>query len=107
MQRLGVSDAFLQEEANHPTGTVTVMLDERGQPAFTITPDGAYDHLAWDDHLETLFAQARAVCFGTLAQWHPVARETIRRAVARNALVVYDVNLRQHFYSGTGPELAA
>jgi fructokinase len=98
---LGLSDAFLQEDARHPTGTVRVTLDERGQPAFTITPDVAYDHLAWDDSLEELFGRARAVCFGTLVQRHPAARETVRRALraARNAVVVYDINLRQHYYS--------
>jgi fructokinase len=98
---LGLSDAFLQEDAEHPTGTVTVALDEQGQPAFTITEDVAYDHLAWDARLEALFGQARAVCFGTLVQRHETARATVRRALeaARGAVVVYDINLRQHFYS--------
>lgn len=101
MRGLGLSDLYLQEDADHPTGTVTVVLDDRGQPAFTITPDVAYDYLAWDDRLESLFARARAVCFGTLVQRGPMARETVRRALAaaRAAVVVYDVNLRQHFYS--------
>ncbi len=101
VRRLGLSDAHLQEDDRHPTGTVTVAVDERGQPAFTITPEVAYDYLAWDAGLEGLFAHAEAVCFGTLIQRHPVARETVRRALgaARNALIVYDVNLRQDFYS--------
>jgi fructokinase len=101
LRRLGLSDTALQEDAVHPTGTVSVAVDERGQPAFTITPDVAYDHLAWDESLETLFGQAQAVCFGTLVQRHPTARAAVQRALrtARNALVVYDVNLRQHFYS--------
>ncbi len=99
--RLGLTDAHLQEDAEHPTGTVAVALDEGGVPTFTITPEVAYDYLAWHDELEALFSSARAVCFGTLAQRRPVARATIRRALAaaRTALVVYDVNLRQKFYS--------
>jgi fructokinase len=101
LARLGLSDAHVQEDPHHPTGTVTVAVDERGQPNFTITPDVAYDHFAWNADLEATFAQARAVCFGTLAQRHPVARTTIRQALrtARNALIVYDVNLRQHFFN--------
>jgi fructokinase len=97
----GLSDAWVQEDAKHPTGTVTVEVDARGQPAFHITPDVAYDHLAWDDRLTALFGQAQAVCFGTLVQRHPAARDTVGRALraASNALVVYDVNLRQHYYS--------
>jgi fructokinase len=100
VRRLGLSDAHLQDDADHPTGTVPVRIDEHGVPTFTITRDVAFDYMVWEDALESLFANARAVCFGTLAQRHPVARATIRRAVAAagNALVVYDVNLRQDFY---------
>jgi fructokinase len=98
---LGLSDAFLQTDQRHPTGTVTVALDDRGQPAFTITPDVAYDHLGWDDNLESLLGRARAVCFGTLVQRQPAARATVQRILpaARNAIRIYDLNLRQHYYS--------
>jgi fructokinase len=101
VRRLGLSDEFLQRDPAHPTGTVRVAVDERGQPAFTITPDVAYDFLAWDAELERLCDRARAVCFGTLAQRHPTARATVQQAVrrvGRRGLVVYDVNLRQHYY---------
>jgi fructokinase len=98
---LGLSEAYLQQDPSHPTGTVTVALDDWGQPTFTITPDVAYDHLAWDTNLDILFGQARAVCFGTLIQRHPTARATVQRALraARQALVVYDVNLRQRYFT--------
>jgi fructokinase len=97
---LGLSDAYLQEDAAHPTGTVTVAVDARGQPAFTITPGVAYDFLEWQAPLAGLFRGARAVCFGTLAQRHPAARAAIRQALreAAGALVIYDINLRQHYY---------
>jgi fructokinase len=100
MAGLGLSDVFVQEDGEHPTGTVGVELDANGQPSFTIHP-GAWDHLAWEDRLEALFAHAQAICFGTLIQRNAVARETVRRALraGRNALIVYDVNLRQQFYS--------
>jgi fructokinase len=101
VQRLGLSDAHIQDDPLHPTGTVTVAVDERGQPRFTIHPDVAYDYLEWKDDLSELFASARAVCFGTLIQRQAVSRATIQRALqaARQAVIVYDINLRQHFYS--------
>jgi fructokinase len=101
LRRLNLSDTALQEDPIHPTGTVPVTVDEQGQPTFTITPDVAYDYLVWDESLEILFGQAQAVCFGTLVQRHPTARATVQRALrtSRNALIIYDVNLRQHFYS--------
>ena len=99
VRRLALTDAHLQDDTERPTGTAPVRIDERGVPTFTITREVAFDYLVWDDALESLVASARAVCFGTLAQRHPVARATIRRAVAAaNALVIYDVNLRQDFY---------
>ncbi len=100
VRALGLDDAFLQDDARHATGTVPVVVDAAGQPTFTITPDVAYDHLAWDARLEALIAGARAVCFGTLIQRQPTARATVRRALAaaRGAIIVYDVNLRQHYY---------
>ncbi len=101
VRRLGQSDDFIQEDREHPTGTVAVAVDKRGQPTFTITPDGAYDFLSWEDRLDVIARQARALCFGTLIQRHPHARETVRRLLrsASNALVICDINLRQQFYS--------
>jgi fructokinase len=101
VQSRGLDNACLQTDLIHPTGTVPVTLDSHGQPSYTITEDVAYDYLAWDDKLATLFGSARAVCFGTLIQRHVVARRTVRRALAaaKNAVIVYDINLRQHFYS--------
>jgi fructokinase len=98
---LGLADEFVQRDTLHPTGTVAVALDARGQPTFGITREVAYDYLAWDSRLETLFRQARAVCFGTLVQRHPQARETVHRALAaaRHAVIVCDVNLRQQFFN--------
>src|SRR3954452_122452 len=41
-----LSDAWIQPDSHHRTGTVSVRLDEQVQPSYTITPDVAYDFLA-------------------------------------------------------------
>jgi fructokinase len=96
----GLADDFLQEDREHATGTVHVALGEGGQPEFTIVEDVAYDHLTPEPSWDALFGQAVAVCFGTLVQRDPGGRAAVQRALglARNALTVCDVNLRQHFY---------
>lgn len=96
----GLETTYLQQDDQHPTGTVQVTVDAQGQPTFTITPEVAYDYLAWNQPLGDLLRQAQAVCFGTLMQRSPVARQTVRQALraAQQALIVCDVNLRQHFY---------
>lgn len=103
LRGLGLDDAWVQRDERRATGTVNVELDVRGQPHYTITEDVAWDHLAWTDAWQALAERADAVCFGSLAQRHPASRATIRQflqAVRRDrTLRVFDVNLRQAFYS--------
>src|SRR5262245_27747630 len=67
MRDAGLEDDFVQADDRHPTGTVGVSVDGRGQPTYAIH-EGAWDHLAWDDGLSRLFREADAVCFGSLLQ---------------------------------------
>lgn len=88
-----------------PTGTVTVALDARGTPTFTIHENVAWDLLEVNEAAQRAAARADAICFGTLGQRHPVARAAIRallQATPPHALRVLDLNFRQHFWS---PEL--
>jgi fructokinase len=95
-----LTDAYLQEDAERPTGTVRVTVGEGGQPAFVITEGVAFDRLAPEPAWDSLFARAVAVGFGTLVQREPAGRSAIRHALglARNALTVCDINLRQHYF---------
>jgi fructokinase len=102
LARLGLSQAHLQIDAQHPTGTVSVAIGADGQPKFQIAEAVAWDHFEWTSHWQTLAARASAVCFGSLAQRSAGSRETIRlflRALKPGALKVFDVNLRQAFFS--------
>lgn len=102
LDAMQVSTAGIAIDAQHATGTVTVELADDGQPRFTIHDGVAWDHLAIDDSLEKLVLTADAVCFGTLAQRREPSRGTIQalvRATPATALRVFDVNLRQNFYS--------
>jgi fructokinase len=101
LARLGLDTRLVQEDAAHPTGTVDVKL-EGGQPTYTIHENVAWDHLASEPALEAALAHARVVCFGTLMQRHPVSRAAVQRLVrlaSGQALVVCDINLRQHYYT--------
>lgn len=91
---------FVQHDPSHATGTVRVKL-EKGQPSYEIVEDVAWDHLEFTPAWEELASGATAVCFGTLAQRSPTSCDTIRRFLdtARGAVRLFDVNLRQQFYS--------
>ena len=124
-RELGVDASLLQRDDEHPTGQVHVTLHADGQPEFDICTEVAYDYLAADPVAVARVHAADVVCFGTLAQRHPVARRSIaalleasslrqnfteprlRRAQSScqgapgtaHALIVCDINLRPPHYS--------
>lgn len=102
LSRLGLTGDFVQKDSAYPTGTVNVQVDSGGQPRFEILHPVAWDFLEWSAHWQQLAAKTDAVCFGSLAQRSPHSRSTIRsflQATRPHALRVFDVNLRQNFYS--------
>ncbi|MES2568731.1 MAG: carbohydrate kinase, partial [Verrucomicrobiota bacterium] len=102
LEKLGVPTSGIAIDRTHPTGTVSVELAPDGQPCFTIHEGVAWDHLLPDASLLASVADADALCFGSLAQRCEPSRGTILELVAaapERALRVFDVNLRQDFYS--------
>jgi fructokinase len=102
LQALGLDLSYLQRDSSRPTGTVKVEADKAGQPKYEITEGVAWDFLEWTPQWRQLAEEADAVCFGSLAQRNPVTRETaglFLRAMQRNAVRIFDVNLRQCFFS--------
>jgi fructokinase len=94
----------LIEEVPYPTGTVQVEIDPAGVPQYDIKENVAWDNIPYTARLEALAGQTRAVCFGSLAQRNVVSRNTINRFLdampqTADSLVVFDVNLRQGFYT--------
>jgi fructokinase len=103
LSRLPVDTSFLQTDPQHPTSTVSVQLKD-GQPQYTIEEPVAWDYLELTPEWLALAARANAVCFGTLAQRNPVARQTIEgflAATSSGCVRVFDVNLRAPFYSAS------
>ena len=102
LERIGLRSKYLQIDAKNPTGTVKVEVDPAGQPTFEIAESVAWDFFEWTPEWERLASTADAVCFGSLAQRSPQSRATIRaflKEVRRGTTRVFDVNLRQAFYS--------
>jgi len=98
----GLAIQWIQRDPEHPTGTVTVDLSEPSRPKYVIHENVAWDYLATGPALAELMRRAAAVCFGTLAQRNPVSRWAIYEALDATrpvCLIVYDVNLRQQWYS--------
>ena len=84
-----------------PTGTVKVELDSRGVPSYNIMEDVAWDNIPFTPEMEGLAKRADAVCFGSLVQ-RMNSRDSVLafvRTMRPEALKVFDINLRQQYYS--------
>ena len=94
----------LIERTSYPTGTVQVMLDENGIPQYEICENVAWDNIPFTEELGNIASKTKVVCFGSLAQRSETSRVTINRfldALPEDAWKIFDINLRQHFYSDT------
>jgi len=97
----GLDTDWIQWDQDHPTGYVTVDVSIPNQPRFTIHENVAWDYMEFSRDWHRAVESAVAVCFGTLAQRLPVSRRTIRALLngqKEKRLVVFDVNLRQHYF---------
>lgn len=101
LREMGVDTRYVLERATFPTGTVNVVLNE-GKPTYEIFEDVAWDHIPDSDELKAFAGTLGAVCFGSLAQRSSESRGTIHSFLQRmpeDALKIFDVNLRQAFFS--------
>jgi fructokinase len=101
MEELGLDIDHVQTDREHPTGAVNVKIDVQGFAQYEILHPVAWDFLEWTLEWQHLAEKADAVCFGSLAQRSEHSRATIRRFLkaAEGAVRVFDVNLRQSYYS--------
>jgi fructokinase len=98
----GLEVSHIQRDPLHSTGTVKVEVDAKGQPEYQITENVAWDFMEFTEDWISLARSAHAVCFGSLAQRNPVSRAAIRAflsALPSFAIGIFDVNLRQSFFS--------
>lgn len=99
---LDLTTDYIQIDNDKKTGIVEVQIDDKNQPNYIIKEDVAWDFIQWDSKFDSLIETTDAICFGTLAQRNKVSRNTIINLLEKmnkNAVKVYDINLRQSFYS--------
>lgn len=85
-----------------PTGVVNVSLDANGIPVYDIALNAAWDNVPFTAEMQQVAQSALAVCWGSLAQRSEVSRASILQfvdATPNDCLRVFDINLRQDFYS--------
>jgi fructokinase len=98
---LPADTSFLEVDLAHETGRVTVAF-EGGQPVYTSHQPAAWDFMELTGEWVQLAERADAICFGSLAQRSHESRQTIQTLAAQTSsscVRVFDVNLRQPFFS--------
>lgn len=94
---------FLTEDPAYRTGEVLVRLDPQGIPSFIIKENTAYDHIRPNPFiLHYIESGVDLFYFGTLAQRQDESKNTLYSLLKyrnQDTIVLYDINLRQNFYS--------
>lgn len=101
-EELGIADGTIQVDDAAPTGTVSVAISDQGIPNYIIHENVAWDRLTVTPAALKAVREADVICFGSLAQRGEIARASIQRLVAAaraNSLRVFDINLRQKYFS--------
>lgn len=102
VRQLGLSGDYIAVDGEHPTGTVTVALDENGKPDYTIHENVAWDYIPFSKQLSELAPTIDAVCFGSLCQRCEVSGRTVREFLAAakpDCLRIFDINFRQSYFN--------
>lgn len=87
-------------DSNHPTGTVTVKLNEDKTPSFNISAECSYDYLMLNEDSKKLVETGTYILyFGTLSQRSETSRNTIQSLFGKNIKYFCDLNLRHDFFS--------
>jgi fructokinase len=101
-REMGLTEDGVQIDETAPTGIAKVELSGNGLAHFTVRQNVAWDYIAATGNALAAAGAVDAICFGSLAQRCERSRIAIQQIVATSptkALRVFDVNLRQQFYS--------
>ncbi len=102
LQQRGVDVAAISMKNEYPTGFVSVVLEKDGQASYVFPDQLAWDHLLINDYAAQLQTSLDAICFGTLGQRSEHSRRVIGDyldSLRPETVKVFDINLRQNFYS--------
>lgn len=102
LTKRGVTTNGIAVTSEYATGYVQAELDGRGVATYRFPDNIAWDHLVINEPARQAAKACTALCFGSLAQRSPDSRRSIISFIdqlAENVLRIFDLNIRQHFYT--------
>lgn len=97
----GINTAYIRRNGL-PTSRVLVTVDVSGVPQYEIVEGVAWDGFSASEKDFALATKADCICWGSLAQRNAEASRNILAVVdatGKDCLKVFDINIRQHYYS--------
>lgn len=96
---LNIKDDYIADDRAHNTSIVQVHLHEQGEVSYEIVADVAWDYIAYHPEIAQIVQESSVFVFGSLAARHTKTRETLFRYLPLSPWTVFDVNLRQDYFS--------
>ena len=99
LSQKAISTDFVQMDNVLMTGVVDVTLDEKGSPSYKIIEPVAWDNIMLTDDIKEKVEATDALVFGSLICRNEASKQTLFELLDLSKCPVFDVNLREPFYS--------
>ncbi len=99
MQGVGLDTSLVQRGTNHLTGVVKVNMDDKNEVTYKIVQPVAWDYIQLEEEAVKAVEQADCFVFGSLAARNQGTRDTLYALIEHARFKVFDVNLREPYYS--------
>ena len=100
LKKENISTDYIQIRKDKPTGKVIINLNQNKIPQFDIRENAAYDfiELSAEDR-NKIQKESGLIYYGTLCQRNSVSQKTIHSLIKTKVPKIFDVNIRQNFYT--------
>ena len=95
----GINIDYIQVKENYQTGIVNVILNKKGNAAYTINYPSAWDKIEPTVSSISEVEEADFFVYGSLASRDSVSRNTLKQLLKIAKYKIFDVNLRAPHYS--------
>ncbi len=89
----------VQTDTNYETGSVNVMLNDKGSASYDIIFPRAWDKIELEQQSIDLVKKSEVFIYGSLASRNDTTRETLYALLKMAKYKVFDINLRPPYYS--------
>ena len=90
--------SLIQTHNSLPTGTVEVVLNNKGSASYTIVEPVAWDAISLESDIKAHIQNCDCLIFGSLATRNEISKKTLAALLPLASFRVFDVNLRPPHY---------